>query len=83
MYVKGIIKNSDSPYNLPLWVVPKKVDASAQKKWRIVVDFRKLNEMTDQDAYPLPVIDDIVDHLGKAKFFSAFNLSSRFHHFSV
>ena len=83
MYVKGIIKNSDSPYNSPLWVVPKKVDASGQKKWRIVVDFRKLNEMTDQDAYPLPVIDDILDHLGKAKFFSAFDLSSGFHQISM
>ena len=74
MYVKGIIKNSDSPYNSPLWVVPKKADASGQKKCRIVVDFRKLNETTDQDAYSLPVIDDILDHLVKVKFFSAFDL---------
>ena len=48
------------------------------KKWRIVIDIRKVNEYTDQDAYPLPMID-IIDHLGKAKFFSAFDLSSGFH----
>ena len=45
----------------------------------MVIDYRKINEDTDQDAYPLPVIDDILDHLGKAKFFSAFDLSAGFH----
>ena len=34
---------------------------------------------TDQDAYPLPVIDDILDQLGQAKFFSAFDMSAGFH----
>ena len=46
-------------------------------------DFRKINEITDQDAYPLPVIEDILDHLGKAKFFSAFDLSSGFHQIPI
>ena len=45
----------------------------------MVIDYRKINEDTDQDAYPLPVIDDILDQLGKAKFFSAFDLSAGFH----
>ena len=79
MLTKTVITHSDSPYNAPLWVVPKKRDAPEKVKCRIVVDFRKLNEKTDQDTYPLPVIDDILDHLGKAKFFSAFDLSSGFH----
>ena len=38
---KGIIKDSDSPFNSPIWVVPKKSDASGKKKWPIVIDFRK------------------------------------------
>lgn len=79
MLEKGIIRPSNSPFNSPLWVVPKKADASGKKKWRLVIDFRKLNEDTDQDAYPLPVIDDILSQLGNAKFFSAFDLSSGFH----
>ena len=79
MLTKGIIEPSDSPYNSPIWVVPKKLDALGKKKWRIVIYFRKLNENTVQDAYPLPVIDEILDHLGQAKFFSAFDLSSGFH----
>lgn len=79
MLKKGIIEPSDSPYNSPVWVVPKKMDASGKQKWRIVIDFRKLNELTDQDAYPLPDIDDILSQLGNAKFFSALDLSSGFH----
>ncbi|XP_033222760.1 uncharacterized protein LOC117176615 [Belonocnema kinseyi] len=68
MLNKRVISMSKSPFNSPLWVVPKKADASGKKKWRIVIDFRKLNERTDLDAYPLPIIDDILDHLGNAKF---------------
>ena len=76
MLSKGIIEKSDSPYNVPVWVVLKKLDASGKRKWRIVIDFRKL---IDQDAYPLLNSDEIVDNLGKAKFFSALDLSSGFH----
>lgn len=79
MLMKMIISHSNTPYNSPLWIVPKKKDASGIIKWRVVIDFRKLNDKTDLDAYPLPVIEDIIDHLGKAKYFSALDLSSGFH----
>ena len=79
MLDKAIIEHSDSPFNSPLLIVPKKKDASDKEKWRIVIDFRKLNEQTLQDTYPLPNIDEILDQLGEAKFFSAFDLSSGFH----
>jgi len=49
-----IIKASDSPYNSPVWVVPKKSDSKGNK--RMVKDFRALNEKTIGDAYPLPNI---------------------------
>nr|XP_033339378.1 uncharacterized protein LOC117227932 [Megalopta genalis] len=77
MLNKNIIEPSDSPFNSPIWVVPKKLDASGKKKWRI--DFRKLNEQTEQDAYPLPNADEIIQQLGNAKFFSALDLSAGFH----
>lgn len=53
MLNQGIIEPSTSPYSAPLWVVPKKSDASGEKKWRLVVDYRKLNEKTIGDTYPL------------------------------
>lgn len=62
MLDKDIITHSDSSYNAPVWVVPKKTDASGKRKWRIVIDFRKLNELTDQDAYPIPDVESIISH---------------------
>lgn len=79
MLEKKIIIESTSPYNHPIRVVPKKADASGEKKFRIVVDLRKLNEKTPQDNYPIPNITDIFDQLGRARYFSAFDLASGFH----
>nr|XP_034195346.1 uncharacterized protein LOC117611508 [Osmia lignaria] len=76
---KGIIKHSSSPFNSPLWIVPKKQDSQGNKLWRLVIDFRKLNEKTISDAYPLPNITDILDQVGSAKYFSVFDLKSSFH----
>ena len=64
-YKSGIIGSSKSPYNSPLFIVPKKLDASGERKWRLVTDFRALNEKVI-DAYPLPNISNIFDHLGNA-----------------
>lgn len=70
---------AESPYNSPLWIVPKKADSKGNKRWRLVIDFRALNEKILGDAYPLPNITDILDQLGSAKYFSVFDLPSGFH----
>jgi len=54
----------------------QKSDASGKQKLRIVVDFRKLNDLTIGDSYPLPNITDILDQLGSAKYFSTLDLAS-------
>ncbi|XP_051173560.1 uncharacterized protein LOC127289595 [Leptopilina boulardi] len=79
MLKKNILRESMSPFNSPLWIVPKKKDASGKLKWRIVIDYRKLNEKTILDKYPLPCIDEIIQQLGNSKFFSCFDLASGFH----
>jgi hypothetical protein len=43
--------------------MPKKDDVSRRKEWRLVADFRKLNEKTVGDAHPLPDITEILDQL--------------------
>lgn len=75
----GIIKESISPYTAPVWVVPKKADATGTKKFRLVIDYRKLNEKTINDKYPIPDITDILDKLGRACYFSTVDLVSGFH----
>jgi len=79
LLAKDIVKPSNSPYNSPIWIVPKKPDSSGNKRWRMVVDYRRLNEKTIGDAYPLPNISDILDQLGSAKYFSVLDLASGFH----
>ncbi|XP_034946183.1 uncharacterized protein, partial [Chelonus insularis] len=75
----GIIGPSESPYNSPVWIVPKKPDSQGNKRWRVVIDYRKLNERTITDAYPLPNITDILDQLGGSMYFSVFDLASGYH----
>lgn len=74
-----IIKPSISPYSSPVWIVPKKLDASGKKKWRLVIDYRKLNEKTIEDKYPLPRIDEILDNLGRCTYFTTLDLAQGFH----
>lgn len=78
-----IISHSKSPFNSPVWVVPKKDDVNGEKQWRIVIDYRNLNKITIPDKYPLPNITDIIDQLGNAKYFSVLDLVSGFHQIEV
>ena len=66
-----VIKRSRSPWSFPVVIVDKK-DGSK----RFCVDFRKLNQITKKNSYPLPLIDDILALLGKAKFFTSLDLKS-------
>lgn len=50
-----------------------------EKKWRICIDYRKVNEKMTGDRYPLPRIDKILDNLGRAKYFSIIDLYAGFH----
>ena len=43
---------------------------------RFCVDYRKLNTVTKADTFPLPRIDDLLDQLGQAKYFSLVDLAS-------
>lgn len=79
MLEQDIIKHSNSPYSSPIWIVPKKLDSSGDRKWRIVIDYRKLNDVTLGVAYPLPNISDILDQFGQSKYFSSSDLASGFH----
>lgn len=80
---QGIIRASYSPWSAPIWIVPKKKDASGKIKWRLVVDYRKLNEKTMDDRYPIPNITEILDKLGKSLYFSTIDLASGFHQIEV
>ena len=79
MLQEKIIEPSISPWNAPILLVPKKTNANGERKWRLVVDYRKLNDKTIGNAYPLPNIDDILDQLGRSNYFSVLDLSKGYH----
>lgn len=78
---QGIIRHSNSPFNSPLWVVEKKQANQNDpiKQYRVVVDYRKLNEATKDERYPLPRVEDILDRLSGATIFSTLDLKSGYH----
>ena len=71
MLKQGVIKPSTSAWASPVVLVSKK-DVNL---W-FCVDYRRVNAITKKDAYPLPIIDDIVDTLGQACYFSTLDLAS-------
>lgn len=73
-----LIEMSTSPFNSPLIVVPKKSD-TPEKKWRVCVDYKKLNKNLVPDKFPLARIDEIHDSLGRARYFSIMDLQSGYH----
>lgn len=74
-----VIQPFMSPYDNPVFVMLKKRDKDGKMLWRCVLDFRKLNDVTIPDSYPLHLINEILDQLGNAKYFTMLNLFSGFH----
>lgn len=73
-----LIELSTSSYNSPLIIVPKK-STDGSKKYRLCVDYRLLNKKLIPDKHPLPRIDEILDGLGRARYFSVMDLHSGYH----
>jgi hypothetical protein len=69
----GIIEPCIGPYAAPITLQPKK-DGSL----RFCIDYRELNSVTIRDVYPIPRIDDTLDQLQHAKYFSTMDLRSGF-----
>ncbi|XP_061166358.1 uncharacterized protein LOC133191742 [Saccostrea echinata] len=68
-YVGGVIETSDSPWSSPIVLVKKK-DGTI----RFCIDYRKLNDVTIKDNYPIPRIDTTLDALSGSKLFSTMDL---------
>ncbi|GFU32338.1 uncharacterized protein TNCV_4699181 [Trichonephila clavipes] len=68
----GIISKSNSQYNTPALFVKQK------EKWRLVLDFRKLKEITLTQDFVIPTLDDILHEISGSNYFSALDMKSAF-----
>lgn len=77
MFTKNIIEPSCSNYNSPIILVPKK-SVNGEKNFKLCVDYRELNRRLIPDKFPLPRIDEVLDNLGRARYFSTLDLYAGF-----
>ncbi len=66
----GVIQESNGPYASQMVLVRKK-----SGELRVCIDYRPLNQITVKDAFPLPRIDECIDNLKGAKYFSSLDLT--------
>ena len=71
MLEQGVVEPSDSPWAAPIVLVRKKDGTT-----RFCVDYRKLNNVTRKDAFPIPHIGDTLDTLGGSQWFCTMDLAS-------
>jgi Reverse transcriptase (RNA-dependent DNA polymerase) len=74
----GWIRHSKSPYGSPVLFVRKK-DCTL----RMCVDYRGLNEITIRNSYPLPLMEELLDRLHGARYFSKLDLQKGYHQVRV
>lgn len=74
MLSSGVIQHSQSPFASPAILVKKK-----NGTWRLVIDYRQLNAITVKTKYPVPVIEELLDELTGAQWFTKLDLWSGYH----
>lgn len=79
MLEDNIIESAASPWSAPILIVPKKSAPGEPKKWRLVIDYRKVNLDIVDDKFPLPNITDIFDSLAGAIYFSHLDLAQGYY----
>lgn len=76
---QGIIEKCQSRFNSPALLIGKKDDTGEKNELRLVIDYRKVNENTEIQNFPIPLIDDILNGLSGCSIFTTLDIKGAFH----
>ncbi|GFY18125.1 hypothetical protein TNCV_2045341 [Trichonephila clavipes] len=75
---KDIIEECESPYGAPVVLIPK-----PNNQFHLCIDYRKLNEVTVPDTYPIPRMDDLLQEAKHTAYISTIDLKPGYHQVNV
>ena len=74
----GFIRPSKSPFGAPILFVKKK-----DNSMRMCIDYRSLNNITIKNKYPIPHVEDLLNRLADARYYSKLDLQSGYHQIRI
>ena len=82
-YIETILTNSFIRASKSLTGAPILFDQKSDSSFRLCVNYRDLNNLTIKNRYPLPLIEELLDKLGKAGWFTQLDFTSAYHQMRI